>query len=62
MHVVDWNDQLLAVPRLPKIKSAVLLNGGHKVTVRDVGPGTVLELPPGPLDPVDTIIVLEKAG
>jgi len=62
VHVLDWSDQLLALPRLPEIKSAVLLNGGRKVAVRDVGPGTVLELPPGPLDPVDNIIVLEKAG
>jgi len=62
VHVLDWSDQLLAVPRLPKIKSAVLLKDGRKVVVRDVGPGTVLELPAGEMDPVDTVIVLEKAG
>jgi alpha-L-fucosidase len=62
VHVLDWNDSLLALPRLPKIKSAALLNGGQKVIVREVGPGTVLELPAAPRDPIDTIIVLERAG
>lgn len=62
VHVLDWSDQLLALPRLPKVKSAALLKDGRKVVVRDVGPGTVLELPAGEMDPIDTVIVLEKAG
>ncbi|MCC7174601.1 MAG: alpha-L-fucosidase [Bryobacterales bacterium] len=62
VHVLDWSDPLLAMPRLPRIKSAALLKDGRKVTVRDVGPGTVLELPAGEMDPIDTVVVLEKAA
>jgi alpha-L-fucosidase len=61
VHVLDWNDELLALPKLGRIKSATLLNGGAKVTVKALPEGTLLTLPKEGRDPMDTVIVLEKA-
>jgi alpha-L-fucosidase len=61
VHVLDWKDELLALPRIPGIKSASLLKNGQAVKVQQMSTGTVLQLPAGQLDPVDTIVVLEKA-
>ena len=61
VHVLDWRDELLALPRIPGIKSASLLKNGQAVKVQQMSAGTVLQLPVGQLDPVDTIVVLEKA-
>jgi len=57
VHVFDWNDDLLALPKLANVRSASLLQSGQAVEVRQLDGGTVLRLPPG-RDPVDTVIVL----
>ena len=57
VHVFDWTDELLALPKLAKVRSAKLLSSGKKVEVRQMNGGTVLRLPEG-RDPVDTVIVL----
>jgi hypothetical protein len=43
------------------VRSARLLNGGQPVAFKASDYGTVLTLPK-PLDPIDTIVVLEIGG
>ena len=59
VHVLDWSDELLALPKLPKVKSASLLSSGGRVEISEMQGGTVLRLPESVRDPIDTIIVLE---
>ena len=57
VHVFDWSDELLALPKLANVRSAAVLGAGTAVEVRQEAGGTVLRLPAG-RDPVDTVIVL----
>ncbi len=59
VHVLDWQDELLAIPKLP-FKNASLLTSGKPVTLRDVDGGMLLHLPTADRDPVDTVVVLES--
>ncbi len=61
VHVLDWNDELLALPGLGKVKGATLLASGARVEITPLPGGVVLRLPPASRDPVDTIVVVEKA-
>jgi alpha-L-fucosidase len=58
VHVLDWPDEVLALPRIDGVQSAKLFAGGTPVSVKTVEGATLLHLPPG-RDPVDTIVVLE---
>ena len=60
VHVVDWPDELLAIPDVGRVRGATLLNGGQKVEMTAQPGGLVLRLPKALRDPVDTIVVLEK--
>ncbi|MCZ2080249.1 MAG: alpha-L-fucosidase [Bryobacteraceae bacterium] len=60
VHVLDWNDELLALPPMPKIKRATLFATGAAVKIQTVDGGLLLRLPKPARDPVDTIVVLEK--
>ncbi len=57
VHVLDWNDELLALPKLANVRSGSVLANGKTVEVRQLDGGTVLRLPEG-REPVDTVIVL----
>jgi alpha-L-fucosidase len=57
VHVLDWSDELLALPKLTNVRKAAMLANGQTVEVRQMEGGTVLRLPPG-RDSVDTVIVL----
>jgi hypothetical protein len=57
VHVLDWSDELLALPKLANVRSATVLGSGQNVEVRQVDGGTLLRLPAG-RDAVDTVIVL----
>ena len=61
VHVLDWSDDLLALPKMPKIAKASLLGSGQPVAVTEVAGGTLLRFPTAERDPIDTIIVLERA-
>jgi alpha-L-fucosidase len=62
VHVLDAADPSLLLPPLPSaVRSARLLNGGQPVAFKASDYGTVLTLPK-PLDPIDTIVVLEIGG
>jgi alpha-L-fucosidase len=60
LHILDWNDEMLALPRLPKVKNAKMLVSGQKVELRNEPTGTILHFPTAYRDPNDTVIVLDK--
>jgi len=59
VHILDWQDNALLLPKLPKpVQSAALLGTGEKVEVVEADYGAVLRLPASARDPVDNIVVL----
>jgi len=60
IHVLDWSDELLALPPLGKAGNPRLLAGGGKIAMQEVQGGVLFRLPQSVRDPVDTIIVLDK--
>jgi alpha-L-fucosidase len=59
VHVLDWADELLALPDIGPVRNPTLLGGG-RVEMTAMPGGVVLRLPKSARDPVDTIVVLEK--
>ena len=59
VHVLDWQDDLLALPSLGNVRNARLLAGGESVGMKNVSGGVVLEIPKR--DPIGTVVVLDKA-
>ncbi len=59
VHVLDWQDELLALPKIANVKSAKLLATGAAVELKEIPGGAILRLPQSARDPVDTIVVLE---
>jgi alpha-L-fucosidase len=60
VHVMDWQGDLLALSKLPAVKSARVLTSGAPVEVTRLKEGIVLHLPQT-RDEADTVLVLEKA-
>jgi len=61
VHVLDWDDELLALPDLPKPpKKASLLTSGRPIKVKEVDGGLLLSLPKAERDPIDTVVVMES--
>lgn len=61
LHVLEWPDQALAIPRLPvPVRKASLLASGAPVTVKDVDNGQLVQLPLTGRDPHDTVVVIES--
>ena len=58
IHVMDYNGDLLALSRLPAVKSARALASGTPVEISSVKGGIVLRLP-DTRDEADTVIVLD---
>ena len=59
VHVLDWQDELLALPKIANVKSAKLLATGAAIELKEIPGGAILRLPQSARDPVDTIVVLE---
>jgi hypothetical protein len=59
--VLDWPDELLALPKIANVKSAKLLATGAPVEWKEIAGGAILRLPQSARDPLDTIIVLETS-
>lgn len=59
VHVLDWPDQVLAIPDIPGVQKATLFASGKPVEMSRVNGGIVLHLPKDGRDDVDTIVVLE---
>ncbi|MCU1274527.1 MAG: alpha-L-fucosidase [Bryobacterales bacterium] len=60
VHVMDWQGDLLALSKLPAVKSARVLTSGAPVEITHLKEGIVLHLPQT-RDEADTVVVLEKA-
>jgi alpha-L-fucosidase len=61
VHVLDWQDELLVLPGLPKpVKKSTLLGNGRPVRLQIVDGGLLLHLPKADRDPIDTVVVLES--
>jgi alpha-L-fucosidase len=59
VHVLDWNQPLLALPAPPgRVQSAMMLVGGAKVPFTQSAAGVVLTLPTARADDVDRVAVL----
>jgi alpha-L-fucosidase len=61
VHVLDWADELLALPKIANVKSAKLLATGASVEWKEIPGGAILRLPQSARDPLDTIVVLETS-
>jgi alpha-L-fucosidase len=62
VHILDWPDSALLLPRLPKpVRSATFLKDGSKAEFTETDAGVLLRLPARGADEVDTIAVLELA-
>ncbi len=59
VHVLDWPDEVLAIPEVPGVTRATLLATGNPVEMSRINGGIVLRLPARMRDEVDTIVVLE---
>jgi alpha-L-fucosidase len=63
VHLLDWEDEALALPTLPgKVAAARMLVGGAPVTFREDPGGVVLRVPTAGRDALDTVVVVELAG
>ena len=60
VHVLDWQDEVLALPAVTGIKSATLFGAGTKIAFQQVNGATLVTIPQSVRDPIDTIIVLEQ--
>jgi alpha-L-fucosidase len=62
VHVLNWGDEPLVLPRLPrKIVSSRLLGGGS-VTLTETDEGILVEVPASDRQPIDTIVELKLDG
>jgi alpha-L-fucosidase len=62
LHLLDWPDPMLAIPRLPApVKKASILGTGAAVAMKEIDAGHLLQLPAAGRDDVDTIVVIETA-
>jgi alpha-L-fucosidase len=59
VHVMDWPDELLLLPKLPPVKSARLLSTGETLELTPVKGQLVLRVPQSSRDAVDTVVVME---
>ncbi len=63
VHVLDWPDAPLALPKLEKaVRAASYLKDGSKAVFKDLGDSVVLTLADGARDPIDTIVALDLAA
>lgn len=62
VHLLDWTDPLLALPRLPRpLRTARYRASGKPIRFETGNDGLVLHLDPAAADPIDTILVLDLA-
>jgi alpha-L-fucosidase len=63
VHLLDWEDEALALPALPgKVAAARMLAGGAPVAFREDAGGVVLRVPTGGRDPLDTVVAVDLAA
>lgn len=63
LHILDWPDEALLLPKLPKpISQATLMSGGQPLTMKEVEGNLLLKIPLDRRDPWDTVVVLDTAA
>jgi alpha-L-fucosidase len=60
LHVLDWKDKVLALPKLPGVRGATLLASGKRVQLREEPNSTLVLFPSEERDSIDTVIVFAK--
>jgi alpha-L-fucosidase len=60
LHVLDWKDEYLALPDIPGIVGAHRYGSNAPLELKTLSGGLLLRLPAENLDPIDTIVVLER--
>jgi alpha-L-fucosidase len=61
VHVLDLKDEYLALPNVQGVKEAHLFGSSASLKVQALDGGLLLRIPSEARDPVDTIVVLERA-
>jgi alpha-L-fucosidase len=62
VHILDWQDPALLLPRLPKpIKAAHYLKTGEKAEYAESNYGLIINIPQRARDDFDTIVALDLA-
>ena len=62
VHILDWQDSVLLLPRLPDVTTAAYtLNGHTKVEITKTDSGLLLKLPTRSASDYDTVVVLAQA-
>ena len=60
VHILDWPDDVLAMPKLQKpVSRATVFGSGNPVEMSEAQGSLLLKLPRQARDPIDTIVVLE---
>jgi alpha-L-fucosidase len=62
LHVLDWQDEVLAMPKIAGIRSARLFPNGGEIETQQLSGATLVRIPAAQRDPVDTIVELEVGG
>jgi len=63
VHLLDWKDKTLALPKPSKpVKAVTMLKDGKPVRFTLEADGLLLRLDPASFDPLDTIVVVELGG
>lgn len=60
VHILDWPDEVLAIPEIPNASSGKLMTTGTPVELQQVKGSTLLRVPQTQRDPIDTIVVIER--
>jgi alpha-L-fucosidase len=60
LHVLDWKDEYLALPDIPGIVGAHRYGSNAPLELKTLSGGLLLRLPAENLDPIDTIVVVER--
>ena len=61
VHVLDWRDDVLAMPAVAGIRSARVFPNGPTVETENVSGATLLHIPASARDPLDTIVEMDMA-
>jgi alpha-L-fucosidase len=62
VHLLDWEDEALALPALGgRVSAARMLVGGAPVTFREDAAGVLLRVPKAGRDELDTVVVVDLA-
>ncbi|HYM12496.1 MAG TPA: alpha-L-fucosidase, partial [Bryobacterales bacterium] len=59
VHILNNDDNALALPKLPSRVAGAALLSGSKVALAQTPEGMVLKLDPAARDPYDTVVVLD---